>query len=470
VRLASGDSNSNNRLDLTETWRFTCTATLTQTTTNHASATASYTDIAVHDEAQATVTVATSAPGIRLVAAANPTSLPAGGGSVTYTYVVTNTGNAPLTTVTLGDNRCDDVEFVTGDTNGDGRLDINETWQYRCTTTVAATTTNTAGVSGRAGTTTVSDTDTATVAVTASNAAISVVKTANPISLPAGGGPVTYTYNVTNKGNVPLSSVSLIDDVCPTVTATGGDANANSRLDPTETWRYTCTQTLTETTTNTALATAFSAGLPVTDTDQALVTVGTPAALTPRVGLALTASPVDLPPGGGPVTFTYIVSNKGDAPLAAVSLVDDRCMPVTGPTGDVNSNGVLDLAENWTFTCTLTLTQTATNMATASAAYLGEVIQAVDMATVTVAPPTPTPNPTAPAVGPIVSGASGGSGGPGGSVAGATSPVKPPTGPEATVLVNSGSTPSGMVMILILLLGVAASVVIMTLSKRTSNS
>jgi hypothetical protein len=35
---------------------------------------------------------------------------------------------------------------------------------------------------------------------------------------------------------------------------------------------------------------------------------------------------------------------------------------------------------------------------------------------------------------------------------------------------TASTTPSGMVMILILLLGIAASVVIMTLSKRSTNS
>jgi F0F1-type ATP synthase assembly protein I len=36
--------------------------------------------------------------------------------------------------------------------------------------------------------------------------------------------------------------------------------------------------------------------------------------------------------------------------------------------------------------------------------------------------------------------------------------------------VNTGTTPSGMVMVLVLMLGIAAAVLIMTLSKRTSNS
>jgi hypothetical protein len=344
-------------------------------------------------------------------------------------------------------------------------------------------------VTGHAGTVTVTDTDQATVSVTASNAAINVVETASVNSLPAGGGPVTYTYIVTNKGNVALASVSVIDDKCAPVNFGGGDANGNSRLDVGETWTYTCNETITETTTNTVLATGFAAGSPVTDTDTALVTVGTPVTHTPRIGLTLTANPVVLPDTGGNVTYTYVVANKGDVALSNIVVTDDRCSPIGLPTGDANANGQLDLAETWTFSCVLMVNQTVTNTADASGEADGQTVTAMDMSTVTLTPPAPTPTPTdspAPTAGeptavPTASptpsgggiGASGAIPSPNGSVQAATGAPKASQTPgndtgNVQIAVQPGHAPSPMVMILILMLGIVAAVLIMTLSKRTS--
>ena len=111
--------------------------------------------------------------------------------------------------------------------------------------------------------------------------AIHVVKSANPTGLPAGGGSVTYTYTVTNAGNVPLTSVSVSDNKCSPVTYVSGDANANNLLDLTESWTYSCTTTITATTTNTATATGHYGDATVTDQAQATVTVTIPNIVTP---------------------------------------------------------------------------------------------------------------------------------------------------------------------------------------------
>ena len=52
------------------------------------------------------------APGIHVVKTASVATLPPGGGSVTYTYVVTNTGNVPLTDVSVSDDKCSPVTYV----------------------------------------------------------------------------------------------------------------------------------------------------------------------------------------------------------------------------------------------------------------------------------------------------------------------------------------------------------------------
>ncbi|MGA8895180.1 MAG: hypothetical protein WB539_07720, partial [Planktothrix agardhii] len=57
------------------------------------------------------------------------------------------------------------------------------------------------------------------------------------------GSDVTWTYTVTNPGNVALSNVLLTDDKQGQITnLTDGD-NGNQQLDPGETWVYTATGT-----------------------------------------------------------------------------------------------------------------------------------------------------------------------------------------------------------------------------------
>ncbi len=53
------------------------------------------------------------------------------------------------------------------------------------------------------------------------------------------GSPVTWTYNVTNPGNVELANVSVVDDqMGVTPVFDSGDTDMDGRLDPDETWVY----------------------------------------------------------------------------------------------------------------------------------------------------------------------------------------------------------------------------------------
>jgi hypothetical protein len=53
------------------------------------------------------------------------------------------------------------------------------------------------------------------------------------------------------------------------------------------------------------------------------------------------------------VTYTFAVTNPGDTPLSGVTVSDDRCAPVSGPTQKQGGNAdeELDPGETWTFTC-----------------------------------------------------------------------------------------------------------------------
>jgi uncharacterized repeat protein (TIGR01451 family) len=233
-----------------------------------------------------------------------PLTLPAGPGQVTYTYTVWNVGgDAPLTDVTVTDNRCSPVTYLSGDLNNNGQLDPGENWKYDCVTTLASTTTNTAIATGHTGTQTAVATAVATVVVGAplDPPLINIVKVPSRlVPFPFGGGTVTYTYTVTNPGMVPLNNVSVTDNRCSPVNYLSGDVNGNGLLDPGEVWTYACSTNITNSTTNTATAEGSANGLTAIGYAFATVLVSAPVS-TP--GLPNTG----FPPAGNDIPWIILV-------------------------------------------------------------------------------------------------------------------------------------------------------------------
>lgn len=218
---------------------------------------------------------------------------------------------------------------------------------------------------------------------------INVTEIPTPLSLSKGPESVTYTYTVTNIGEVPVSNVTVNDNVCNQEKFIDGDGNHNSLLDLDESWVYQCTKTLekTETSTVTACASASNArgGGTMCDTANATVIVGV-SLVPPLIHLVKVPSVFTLPTPGGAVTYMYTVTNPGTEPLNNVSVIDDKCtgLPgrVAGQPGDLNHNDLLESNETWQFTCQTNLTETTTNTGTAEGHANG--LTAIDFSPATV--------------------------------------------------------------------------------------
>jgi uncharacterized repeat protein (TIGR01451 family) len=215
---------------------------------------------------------------------------------------------------------------------------------------------------------------------------IDVVKVPSPLTLPSGPGAVTYTYTVSNTGTAAMSTVIVTDNKCAPVNFISGDTNSDSKLDTSETWTYQCTTTLSQTTTNTAAASGQANGFTATDTATATVVVGTP--LPPPLIHVVKIPSVLVVTSGGSVLYTYTVTNPGTAPLSNVNVVDNKCSPVSGPSGDTNNNNILEASETWTYTCQMNLTATTVNTATAQGSASSLTATDSSIATVVVAPPS----------------------------------------------------------------------------------
>src|SRR5262249_32603181 len=143
------------------------------------------------------------------------------------------------------------------------------------------------------------------------------------------GSPVTWSYLVTNTGNVPLNSIAVSDDVLGAITCPG------TSLAPGES--MTCTATGTAAAgqyENNGTVTAVpTSGGTVTDTDPSHY-FGSAAGIDIEKdtnGESAELAPGPFIPVGGPVTWTYVVTNTGNSPLANVVVTDDQIGTITCP-------------------------------------------------------------------------------------------------------------------------------------------
>ena len=209
----------------------------------------------------------------------------------------------------MTDAKCDGVVSLESQTGGDtdAWLEPGEVWHYSCEHVVTASDAdplpNTATVSGTDSHGQTTDTDDHVVDII--HPAIRIVKTADPTSI-APGETVTYTYNVTNAGDVPLFNVWVDDDKL-------GHICDIARLDVGET--QTCTKDFTTGNLdlgpikNVALAAGEDdTGYPVRDDDTASIDVVLGTTVTPPPSTSTST-----PPGGTAFTGSTVLPLGGAA-------------------------------------------------------------------------------------------------------------------------------------------------------------
>lgn len=380
---ASGDLNTDGLLQIGETWIYTCTSTLSETTTNTATATAlgsstgrstTATDSWTITKPAQSLTVTKSNSGLLDLDPAGPNA----GDQINYSYLVRNTGETTLTSITVTDNKvpvtCPSSTLAPG-----AQMTCWATYTVTAADVTSGSVTNTASATGQSGfgiTTSPTVANTVNLPPLTSSTAITVTKSATPTTLPVGGGSVTYTYDIKNDSAGRLYFYSASDDKCATITYASGGGTARRDplgtlryIDPGQTIKFTCTSTLTQSTTNTASFTFATLGqywwgdfywsTAYTEQDTATVLV---TAANPLIALTKTAGAVsDLDSNGQSVgdllAYSFTVRNTGNVALTTVVLSDAKCAAAPTRTGgDTNGDSILQTSETWTYTCTHPLT------------------------------------------------------------------------------------------------------------------
>ena len=188
----------------------------------------------------ATTTV-TQNPDFSIAKDATESSVNHAGQVIHYSIVLHNTGNVDLTGVSVTDPFADpgSLQFVSGDTNNNGTLELTETWTYSATHTVTQAEIN---AGANLVNTAFADTDQtgpkdddATTTV-AQNPDLTIAKDADKASVSQAGQIIHYTIMVTNTGNVDLTGVTISDpfaDAIPGAVLFSGDLdNDNSWTRP----------------------------------------------------------------------------------------------------------------------------------------------------------------------------------------------------------------------------------------------
>ena len=329
----TGDVGAAGVLDINETWTYSTTYNVTQ---DDIDAGVPLVNIAVVDtdetgpeQDEATTTITQNADlTIQKDVDIDEIAAP---GTLTYTITVENTGSVSLTNVELTDDFATTGPTLIAGDNGDGILQIDETWTYTATYIVTQgdinqgdDLVNTAIVDTDQ---TGPEEDEATTTIT-QNADLTIQKDVDIYEI-AGPGTLAYTITVENTGSVSLTNVGLTDDFATTgPTLIAGD-NGDGILQIDETWTYTATYNVTQGDINQGDDLVNTA---IVDTDQtrpeedeATTTITQNADLTIQKDVD-----IDEISAPGTLTYTITVENTGSVSLTNVELTDD--FATTGPT------------------------------------------------------------------------------------------------------------------------------------------
>jgi hypothetical protein len=360
--------NNDGNLDPAEFITCTASYTISQadlnigSVTNVASASA---DLTTSPTATKTVN-ASQTPALTLVKSASttPTNYDHVGQVISYSYLVTNSGNVSrLGPVTVSDDKAANelCPAVTTVGNFDNYLDPLESITCTASYTITQADLNAGSVtnvaSASAGGTT---SPTATKTVNASQTpALTLVKSASttPANYDHIGQVISYSYLVTNSGNVRrLGPVTVSDDkaaneLCPAVTTVG---NLDSYLDPLESITCTASYTITQTDLNAGSVTnVASASAGGTTSPTATKTVN--ASQSQHLSLTKVATEASFSAAGVTLHYTLAATNDGNVTLTNVIITDVKL-------GALTCSQPATLAPLATLTCTDTYLTTLADM------------------------------------------------------------------------------------------------------------
>ena len=261
----AGDVNMDGLLDVSEIWQYSCTADIglhvddeTVITGTVSTARVSGKDAEngiIESDEQITVVPIAHDQGDLNVEKDGPDSA-AHGEAVTVDYSVTYSSqdNAPAISVVVEDDKCSSISLPGGDSDGDGRLDVIETWTYTCQTTVPDHVEDEENPWSSAVTLEGNNFDGDPLQLAKAQHEISFIHTIGRLILSKigpdfgeHGEEVTFFFIAVfeNQDRSAANNVIVSDDKCSPVNLISGDNNADDKLNVGEFWLFRCRYIIT---------------------------------------------------------------------------------------------------------------------------------------------------------------------------------------------------------------------------------
>ena len=299
------------------------------------------------------------------------------GQPITWTYKVSNTGNVPLSYVSVTDNKEGSItNRISGDTNNNNLLDTNEVWTYTKTGTAqAGSYSNIGNVTGSYNGTPVTASDPSSYFGAAPSFTIEKLTNGYDGKDILTGQQITWTYKVTNNGNIDLTNLEVKDDngtplntsddfVVGTIASLPVGSNQTLQKTSTAiTGAYANIGTASNTYTD---GVGNSKDLSVTDPSNYFG--ANPALKVNKLTNGFDGKEIL---AGKPITWTYEVTNTGNVNLSNIQVKDDNGTPAN-TSDDFVVGTIASLASGQSTTLQKTSTAVAgayANIGTASNTY-----------------------------------------------------------------------------------------------------
>ena len=299
------------------------------------------------------------------------------GDTISYSYLVTNSGNVPVTTpyAVTDDKATVTCPQTPTSLNPGASLTCTASYAVTQADLTAGAVVNTATASAVFnGNPVVSNQDQVSVPAIQGPALLLDKSTTTP-NYDAVGDTISYSYLVTNSGNVPVVPTYAVIDDKATVTCPQTPTPLNPGASLTCTASYVVTQADLNAgaVLNTATASAvFNGNTVVSNQDQ----VSVPAAQGPALTLDKSTTTPNYDAVGDTISYSYLVTNSGNVPVTTPYAVTDDKATVTCP----QTPTPLDPGASITCTASYVVTQAdlnagaVLNTATASAVFNGNTV------------------------------------------------------------------------------------------------
>jgi uncharacterized repeat protein (TIGR01451 family) len=307
----------------------------------------------VNSNPSSAVVTAVQTPGITILKTANRSTVTAVGDPVVYSFVVTNTGNVTLTNITVNDTftppggppltiSCPATTLTAAGTGATSSMTCVANYVASAADFNFGQIKNTATATGTPPVGPPITSPPSTVIITATQLpALTIVKASNVPSVATIGDPISYTFVVTNTGNVTLTAVSVADVfvapagpplviTCPVTTLTAAGTGATSTMICSAApYISTIADFDKGSIVNTATASGTPpVGPPITSPPS---TVTVLAAQLPSITIVKTANVSSITIVGYPIGYSFLVTNTGNVTLSGVTITDVFVAPAGPP-------------------------------------------------------------------------------------------------------------------------------------------